>query len=217
MVDPFGLSIDLSEVKDSLLDYFYIYAPDYYYWPLEVHYLNFLLHENEYASDEDINYMATEFVKNCRVLTKNFSPKFLEKYLNECKKTLKKYQQIPNKKIVDYILSTSKKWDNYSLSMGFLQNLRAFNPKGFVKNQFIIHFAGFLVQNIHPNPEKRLTPAQTREKFDKYLYVKELNNTENFLEILDNITEFRREMNDQIKANIKEIKRVDSILEVDNI
>ena len=73
------------------------------------------------------------------------------------------------------------------------------------------------VQNIHPDPEKRLTPKETREKFDKYLYVKELNNTENFLEILDNITEFRREMNDQIKENIKEVKRLGTILDVDDI
>ena len=213
----FGLSIDLSKVKESLLDYFYIYAPDYYYWPLEVHYLNFLLHEKDHANEEDINHMATEFVKNCPVLTKNFSPKFLEKYLNECKKILKKYQQISNEKIVDHILSSSKKWDNYSLSMGFLQNLQAFNPKGFIKNEFISFFAGFLVQNIHPDPEKRLTPKETREKFDKYLYVKELNNTENFLEILDNITEFRREMNNQIKENIKEVKRLGTILDVDDI
>ena len=35
----FGLSIQIDKVWDNLTKYFYIYAPDYYYWPLEVHYL----------------------------------------------------------------------------------------------------------------------------------------------------------------------------------
>ena len=213
----FGLSINLNKVKDYLLDYFYIYAPDYYYWPLEVHYLNFLLHEKDEASEEDINNMASEFIKNCPVLLKNFSPKFLQNYFDECVKILKKYKEISNENIVDYILTNAKKWDNYSLSMGFLQNLRAFNPKGFVKNNFIIHFAGILVKNIHPNPEKRMTPKETRINFDSYLFVKKLNNTENFLEVLDNITEYRREMNEQIKENIQEIKRLDTLLYVSEI
>ena len=29
-----------------------------------------------------------------------------------------------------------------------------------IKNEFISFFAGFLVQNIHPDPEKRLTPKE---------------------------------------------------------
>ena len=115
----FGLSINLSKVKESLLDYFYIYAPDYYYWPLEVHYLNFLLHEKDHANEEDINHMATEFVINCSVLTKNFSPKFLEKYLNECKKILKKYQQISNEKIVELEIPTGN-----PLLINFDENLK---------------------------------------------------------------------------------------------
>ena len=65
--------------------------------------------------------------------------------------------------------------------------------------------------------KKRMTPKETRINFDSYLFVKKLNNTENFLEVLDNITEYRREMNEQIKENIQEIKRLDTLLYVSEI
>ena len=38
----------MEHVKNTnLYDYFYVYAPEYYVWPLEVHYINFLLHVSE--------------------------------------------------------------------------------------------------------------------------------------------------------------------------
>ena len=43
IIIDFGLSLPMEKVKnDNLYDYFYVYAPEYYVWPLEVHYLNYL-------------------------------------------------------------------------------------------------------------------------------------------------------------------------------
>ena len=42
----FGISIPINEINNkNLKEYFYVYAPEYYVWPLEVHVINFLLHE----------------------------------------------------------------------------------------------------------------------------------------------------------------------------
>ena len=45
----FGLSIPIDKItKSNITDYFYIYAPDYYYWSLEIHILNYSLHITYY-------------------------------------------------------------------------------------------------------------------------------------------------------------------------
>ena len=52
IIIDFGLSLHMKEVSNSsLFDYFYVYAPEYYVWPLEVHYLNFLLHVDDEPSE----------------------------------------------------------------------------------------------------------------------------------------------------------------------
>ena len=41
----FGISIPFDYLNNNnIIEYFYIYAPDYYIWPLEVHVINYLLH-----------------------------------------------------------------------------------------------------------------------------------------------------------------------------
>jgi len=207
----FGLSINMLKVKEYLLDYFYIFAPDYYYWPLEIHYLNFLLHVKDVVDEKDINNISESFVSNNRVMN-YMSPKFVKKYLNECKKTLKGYQKMGKEEVINYILSFSNKIDIYSLSICFLQNLKVFNPIGFIKNDFISYFASLLIQNIHPNPKRRLTSSETLKNFDQFFYIEEINKTENFFEVLNNITEYRSQMNQQIKENIKELKRLNKLI-----
>ena len=42
LILDFGLSIKMDELKaDNMDKFFYIYAPDYSPWPLEVHYISF--------------------------------------------------------------------------------------------------------------------------------------------------------------------------------
>ena len=48
LIIDFGISIDMSKLINKatrnkyLGEYFYVYAPQYYIWPLEVHFINFL-------------------------------------------------------------------------------------------------------------------------------------------------------------------------------
>ena len=49
-------------------------------------------------------------------------------------------------------------------------------------------------------------------RFDQFFYIEEVNKTENFFEVLNNITEYRLQMNQQIKENIKELKRLNKII-----
>ena len=61
------------EIKaDIFKKYFYIYAPDYYVWPL--HYLCYLPKENHFPTDNDLKNIAKQVTKHNIALNNNFSP-----------------------------------------------------------------------------------------------------------------------------------------------
>ena len=64
IIIDFGLSLPMDSLNaDTLYNYFYIYAPEYYVWPLEVHYLNLLLHMSSEPEDRELLDLANRFTK----------------------------------------------------------------------------------------------------------------------------------------------------------
>ena len=58
-----------------------------------------------------------------------------------------------------------------------LKFLYYINIEGFQNNPFTIFFSKLLLQNIDPNPEKRLTILQTIHTFNGFLYERNINNS----------------------------------------
>jgi serine/threonine protein kinase len=210
IIIDFGLSIRLEIVKKNLDKYFYVYAPDYYYWPLEVHYINYLINIDPNPTKDDIITMAIMYVKNNKVLEDYFSINFRKKYLENCLKVLEKYRK--TKDIINKILEKANTWDNYTLSLLYLKYLSFFNPTGFVKNAFTTKFCELLLYNIHPNPEKRKSAEETFKDFQKIFCNKDVNVTSNFIEILENLSKVSIEMKRAIKSDKKELMRLESII-----
>ena len=196
------MSIPLDMVKKNLKNYFFVYAPQWLYWPLEVHYLNAII------ARKSTETLAETYVENNTILHDSFSKIFLQNYLIQSKKIIKKYQSMKSAEVIDYILKTANKWDNYTLSLLFLKYLKYFNQNGFVNNTFNKFFATLLVTNVHPNPEKRATASQTFDNFDKFFYDPEINNTQNLLDILEHLISTRDDMNVAIKEDIKREKKL---------
>ena len=80
-----------------------------------------------------------------------------------------------------------KTFDNYSISIMYLKFLKVINVDGFKNNKFIIFFSELLLQNIHPNPDKRLSLINTIHTFNAFLYEKNLKNITTFAELTDGI------------------------------
>ena len=64
----------------KLNEVFYTYAPQYYVWPLEVHYLGLLFNVSKEPSLEELKNLAKIYVENNKGINKNFSPSFLKKF-----------------------------------------------------------------------------------------------------------------------------------------
>jgi hypothetical protein len=154
--------------------------------------------------------MAVMYVKNNTVLEKYFSIDFRKNYFKKCLKILEKYRKTKN--IINKILEKANTWDNYTLSLLYLKYLSFFNPTGFVKNPFTSNFCELLLYNIHPNPDKRKTAEETLINYEKIFCNKNVNITSNFIEILENLSKVSTEMKKAIKADKKELIRLESII-----
>ena len=66
-------------------------------------------------------------------------------------------------------MSFWKTFDNYSLSIMYLKFIYFINVNGYKKNKFIVHFTELLLENIHPNPERRYNIAETVQTFNGFL------------------------------------------------
>ena len=80
IIIDFGLSLPMDDINtETMYNYFYIYAPEYYIWPLEVHYINLLLHISPDPSDDELKDLASRYFKSNNALT-SFSDQFRKRY-----------------------------------------------------------------------------------------------------------------------------------------
>tara|TARA_B100002019_G_C21151878_1_gene538682 strand:- start:243 stop:992 length:750 start_codon:yes stop_codon:yes gene_type:complete len=200
----FGLSVNMKKInKDNLRDMLYVYAPEYYIWSLEIHYLSYLVNKNEEPSDNELAEIAKKYVEGNKAIQRNFSPSFKKKYEKKCLRQLEKYNNMVLDRRIELILSYWKTFDNYSMSIMYLKFLHYININGFIDNQFIIFFSKLLLRNIDPNPEDRLSLVETLHTFNTFLYQKNINNIKTFEQLTDSFIENRREMEDEITLDKK--------------
>ena len=211
IIIDFGLSIPINKLNDTnFYDYFYVYAPEYYVWPLEVHYLNYLLHIDDNPTDSALKELASIYVSK-NAAFEGFSKEFQLKYLNLCIDELKNYNKMSFLERKNKILKFWPTWDNYSLSiiyMKFLFYITKSNSKKILKNNFVAHFTEILLLNIHPNPHKRLSLLKTIKLFNKFLFNPDKNKINTFMQLTENIEKNKNEMNKSIIKNQHKLKSI---------
>jgi serine/threonine protein kinase len=186
LILDFGLSIYIPDLKpETMAIYFYNYTPDYYVWPLEVHLINFLLYETDTETgltELNVQQMAAIYVKHNKGL-KNFSEAFHQDYVGVCETYLRTYIGKDKKKTIELLLSFYPTWDNYALSILYLKTLGLMFPQGFHKNSLILYFSQMLLYNIHPDPAKRYSLDETKQRFKDIFYLEE--EVDNYVDFID--------------------------------
>ena len=206
IIIDFGLSIQVSKINNNnLKDFFYVYAPEYYVWPLEVHYMSLIANKTKNPSKNMLKELASEYVKNNKGLTKNYSSDFLKKFEKKCYTQLIYYNDLPYEERLEKLVNYWSTFDNYSLSIMYLKFLSYINIGGYSNNSFVIFFSQLCLQNIDPNPENRLTIAETIQTFKAFLHNKNINNIITFEDLIEGFVNKREKISEELVLDSKEI------------
>ena len=166
----FGLSIFIPKLtRQNLNNYFYVYSPDYYVWPFEVHVINFLIHimaggNETILTREEIVKIVEDIVKKNNLL-KIFNASFISMYVDVGVAFLTNFVGQTKSTVISELVKGYTTWDNYSLSVLYLGLLTDIFPDGLPDHSFINKFYKMLIHNILPDFSKRYTIEETKSVF----------------------------------------------------
>ena len=182
----YGISIPIDKLDNSnLAEYFYIYAPDYYLWPCEVHAINYLVNINDTLTLDVIEKLMESYVSQNSAFN-IFTDNFKEKYKRSGIDILKKYINMEKYEAIKELKSSYKSWDLYALSIMYLKFFKILFADGFFESKLIIVFSQLLLTNISPNPKNRLSPKDTLARYKEIMFINE--KPKNYFTLIHNLS-----------------------------
>ena len=223
--------------------HFYVHAPDYFLWPIEVHLMTYLINESDTLTQDSLQKICYEYVSNNKAIT-YMSREFKKKMFKISVATFSRFIDQPREQVLNELLKYWDKWDIYAVNIMFLKTLyemlfhrtadtatsatastatasssstsastsastssastsastsasasvslneqrqnildphyseksARFHSKYKVKlkhkynNRKILNTIQVMLRNIHPNPDKRMTPQETKAFFVSIFY-----------------------------------------------
>ena len=190
IIIDFGLSVPIKRLQTDgsfWSTYFYKYSPQYYVWPLEAHVINFL--QNESGSGaltrDDVAAICETFV-NANSALRIFSKGFRARYLKACIQQWEPLVGVSRNTACETLVQGWATWDNYSLSIAYLQILEFISSNGFTNNHLIIQYVELLLSNVHPDPARRKTVGDTKRVFTDLFYMNK--NVDTYDNIMQNFS-----------------------------
>ena len=226
-------------LKDNYLwkQHFYIHAPDYFAWPIEVHIMTYLINEHSTLTDESLRKICYDYIANNRAIT-YMSRDFKKKMFDISVATFSRFIQQPREKVLNELIKYWDKWDIYAINIMFLKIIYELvfhreiiatdektlssespmssdetddetdddddetddssslneerqqkidphyssdtkiefkskykvKPKQKYSSHKIMNAIQVMLRNIHPNPDKRMTPQETKTFFVSIFY-----------------------------------------------
>ena len=100
-----------------------------------------------------------------------FSKGFRARYLKACIEQWESLTGVARAQACHTLIKGWATWDNYSLSVAYLQILEFISSEGFSNNYLIIQYVELLLTNVHPDPERRKTVGETKRLFTDLFYM----------------------------------------------
>jgi hypothetical protein len=207
--------------------HFYVHAPDYFLWPIEVHLMTYLINENDTLTQDSLHRICYEYISHNKAIA-YMSRDFKKKMFKISIATFSRFIEQPREVVLNELLKYWDKWDIYAVNIMFLKTLYEmlfhrdnvsddmhtantttttstntthddsdvsrnehrqnildpnysdsnthFHSKYKVKlkhkynHEKIINTIQVMLRNIHPNPDKRMTPEETKAFFVSVFY-----------------------------------------------
>ena len=184
IIIDFGLSIPIKRFEpgdkgnnDAVwATYFYKCSPEYYVWPLEAHVINFLQNVSDTLTRDDVVTICETYV-NANAALRIFSKGFRARYLKACIEQCEQWIGVERGTARAGLMKGWPTWDNYSLSIEYLQIIGFISQNGFTPNHLVIQYVELLLANVHPDPARRKTVGDTKRTFTDLFYMNETVDT----------------------------------------
>jgi serine/threonine protein kinase len=164
IIIDYGISIDMSQANKTNYDnIFYIFAPEYYPWCIELHIISYIV-QTRMNEDNDTPLTQRELYDIIDSYTKNsffisFSQVFVQNYNTALKHHLMSYVNERLDTIMHTLLNNYASWDLVSLSIIFIKLIKiVYETKPMPK--IIIDLLEILLLNMSPDITKR--PLHTK-------------------------------------------------------
>lgn len=172
ILSNFLFSINFSSpINENILKKFILeYDPSYIQWPIEIHAIAYIFHNKlNSLSHSNVNDIVRELIRNNYILN-NFSDTIKQKYYDDGVSFLNTFINKRVDEIISKIVSYFKSWDNYALSILYLQIIiKIYTSIKNKNNKFIIDFMKLLLKNVSFHPEKRISLKNTKNEFNKII------------------------------------------------
>lgn len=207
IIIDFGISLNMKDVNEDdsrLNDYFYVHAPDYYPWPLDIHVINYIVQvrsDGDYGSInfEELKEIVDEYCQGNLALDL-FSDDFRKLYKDKCYGYVKTLVGKNNKEVIKLLLHNYKTWDIYALSIIYIRLIGYIFNNKYPETKFLSEFIQLNLINISPDPNERLSYNDTIK------YINDLISKENSL----------RDLSKTIKSITIDDKTLSTSIENDN-
>ena len=148
-------------------------------WPLEVYAIHYFLwispvtkQENSFVcTKQDIDAIIQLYIQTNK-LHSIYSETQLNQLNQQCCDFLLKFESFKKETIIKQLFNNWKSWDLYSISYMYCNICNILCLK--TKNAYFIFilksFFSILCENLHPNPKKRLSLAETQTKINHILF-----------------------------------------------
>ena len=184
LIIDFGLSLNIRNIiellkgEDSefilyeLRKSFIAYAPDVDYWPLEVHFISYILFKNEdnnaiLLNRENIKYVIESIIGENKIYSK-LSNEYKVLLRTQGTDFMNSFIGRSNLYVIRELISYYSTWDNFSLSIMYFRILNDINDimdKQNVETDNVKKFksiSDILLLNISMDPRKRLSILDTK-------------------------------------------------------
>jgi tRNA G37 N-methylase Trm5 len=172
ILSNFLFSIDFTSTinEDILKKIILEYDPSYIQWPIEIHTFAYIFHNKlNSLSHSNINNIVSELIRNNYILN-NFSETIKQKYYDDGILFLNKFINKRIDEIISEMILYFKSWDNYALSILYLQIIiKIYQSIKNKNNKFMIDFMKLLLKNISFHPNKRFSLTHTKNEFNKII------------------------------------------------
>ena len=197
IIIDFGISIDISNVNSKTWhNYFYVYAPEYYIWCMEIHFICYLCNKHDQLTEKDIQSICTDCISQCPIFAL-FSKEFNSNYTKASIQHYMQFKDMTKEKAIPLLLANWQTWDNYSLSILNLRVLSYIFSNDYIENATINYLIELYMQNIHFDGSKRNNIDETKTKY-KQVYSQDSDLTSVY-NLLKDIQPERKQVKQLIK------------------